>query len=429
MAKTPQEAVKILKEILALLAGAGFPISKTGSTEQQLSSSLQNFQRGNNLPVTGKLDQGTLQKLQEKGLAPTGNDNAVETVNAKPTTSTGKDVVVKNELPRPGFSLGTQRLGGGEAPVGTQKGRALETEQASSRVDSQRPDVEVDLKGMLQSLREAGFAGAGKGKEQLTDAVKKLQRADGLPPTGKLDAKTAESLEKRGVLDSATARALKEQDPTWSPPATTSTADDARLTKTDARHDPDARGAVDGQEAKGASSSNDDSAGVGGKGVDGGAGNGGNVNGDGRVDDGDDDGNSDDVGNTYAGNDDDSDDRRGLANRDDNAFEQAEYWQAPALRAQIDDAFAGLVRDDDGHGAATYGWQVVLHRPGVYAARQPADEILKLLVQQAGPFDPVWQQAIDALNTRLRRYEREAEHVTMSRLKQALQQARYRSLP
>ena len=430
MAKTPQEAVKVLKEILALLAGAGFPVAKTGSSEQQLSSSLATFQRDNNLPVTGKLDQGTLQKLQDKGLAPK-NDAPLEQLGKQPP-ATNRDVVVNNQLPRPGFSLGLQRLGVGDAPAGSQKGRSLETDQAAARVDRQRPDVEVDLKGMLQSLREAGFAGAGKGKEQLQDAVKKLQRADGLPVTGKLDAKTAESLEKRGVLDSTSARALKEQDPTWAPPATTasSSADEQRLTRPDARNDADARGSVDGKDAKGATSRDDVDSAHRGRGSEGGAGSGSEVGADGRVAHGDVDGSSDNFGNNHTGDDDDDDDeRRGRANVDD-LFEsdEPEHWSVPSLAEQIENALATIARDDNKSGAATYAWELHLHRPGIYSARQPAEELLKLVVSKANAFDQVWQQAVAGLNVRLQRYEPDADVVTMARLRQALQRARYREM-
>jgi hypothetical protein len=98
----------------------------------------------------------------------------------------------------------------------------------------------------------------------------------------------------------------------------------------------------------------------------------------------------------------------------------------PRLGLQIDAAFDAIVRDDDGRGAATYGWQVVLHRPGIYAARQPAEEVLKLVVSAAGPFDPVWQQAIDALNARLALFDPTAPAIETGRLRRALQRARYR---
>ena len=396
MAKTPQDAVRVLREIVAALAGAGFPVPKTGSPEQQLQASLRSFQQSNGLPVTGKLDEATAHALEQQGLTPRSSE-ATQAVAGQPAGA--RDVV--DHSPRPGLDPGRLRFGvGGEgssSATPTQKGRTIETDQAAARGAQQRPDVEIDLKSMLNAMRMAGFAGAGRGKEQLTDAVKKLQRVDGLPVTGKIDGQTAEALLRRNVLDSATAQVLKEQDPNWAPPSpstpASSSSDDVR-----------ARGE--------------------------GAGAGGEVAGDsagrGSVHSGDQDGASDDIGNTYTGDDDDDDVRRDHANRDDVDGHDFEHWEMPRLALQIEDAFAAIVRDDDGVGPATYGWELHLHRPGIYSARQPAEEILKLVVTRAGPFDPVWHEALAALNDRLVRFDHEADPVGAPRLKVALQRARYR---
>ncbi len=425
MAKTPQEAQKLLKEIVALMAGAGFPVPKMGNAEQQLPSTLRNFQLKEGLPVTGKLDEATLKAMGDKGLLPGADGGAAKGADSVDVAALfgragGKDVV--EGPPKPGFDFGQPRFAaadGSPSPrsdVPTQKGRSIETDQAVARVAQSKPDVEVDLKSMLNTLRAAGFAGAGKGKEQLTDAVKKLQKAEGLPVTGKIDAKTAEALEKRGVLDPVTAQVLKEQDPAYATSQqTTATATHADA---DARPDVSARG----DDAKGAG---DVGAGSAGRGEDGGDGVG-HDEGAGVVAHGDVDGQSDDIGNNYAGDLDD-DERRGHATvHDDDTDDDADYYEVKGLREQIDLAFDGIVRDDDGRGAATYSWSLVLYRPGIYGRRQPAEELLKLSVSQAGPFDPVWKQATDALNARLLRADDDADPIDMARVAAALQQARYR---
>jgi hypothetical protein len=422
MARTPAEASKVLREIIALLAGAGFPVPKLGSPEQQLQTALKAFQQKEGLPVTGRLDEATKGALEQAGLLPSRADTIVDSSTGRPSAKDGVD-----GAPRPGFDFGVPRFGGGgdQAPTtGTpaQRGRSIETEAAAARVEHSRPDVEVDLRAMLGALREAGFAGAGKGKEQLTDAVKKLQRVDGLPVTGKLDAATATALEKRGVLDAATAQVLREQDPSWAPPSPSTSS--ASSSTTPSSSDPSAP--TTNAEARGAGSG--DVAGTaGGRGSEGGAGVGGEAGATGTTSHGDVDGQSDDIGNGYAGDLDDDDARRGRANRDDDdGADTFGHWEVPRLTHQIDAAFDALVRDDDGRGAATYGWQVVLHRPGIYAARQPAEEVLKLVVSAAGPFDPVWQQALDALNARLALFDPEAPAIDPARLRLALQRARYR---
>ena len=427
-AQTPQEAKKVLGELLALLAAGGFPVPKTGSPEAQLQSSLKSFQRDAGLPVTGTLDKATMSALEERGLMP-GRGEAVEKADPAAGRLTDRVDQAVNRSPfspldaRPGLGLPRGGPGGG-AEVPGQKGRALETEQTALRAEQSRPDVEVDLKSMLQSLKAAGFMGAGKGKEQLQDAVKKLQRVDGLPATGKLDAKTAESLERRGVLDSATAQALKEQDPAWAPTSKNAESPDQERRSALEGRDPTTAGAREGQEAQGRGGE-----GLGtGQGTHGGEGlvKSGVAGGDGRVDDGDPDGASDQAGNAPAGDEDLDDDDRGGANVDDEDALMGRHWQVPPMREQVQGALVRILRDDDGHGPATYGWEIVLHRPGVYAEKQPAEEVLKLVVSAAGPFDPVWRQALNALNERLRRFDDDADPIAFDVVERALQQARYR---
>ena len=417
-ARTPQEAVKLLKEILSLLAAGGFPVAPAsdkgdGGPEQQLSSTLKQLQKQEGLPQTGQLDKKTFEALDRLGLLPK-KESAPESLDQKTLKTSSSEAQFSLGGPRLAAELRAPRAGA-EVPAGTQKTRSVETEQAKERFASSKPDVDVDLRGMLSALKSAGFMGAGKGKEQLTDAVKKLQRVDGLPATGQLDAKTAESLQKRGVIDATTAQALKEQDPSWAPPAATSTASE------------DARGTVKGDDAKG--QAGPEGAANKGKGDAGGVGNTQTVNAtgaDGRVNDGDVDGASGDIGNNYTGDDDDDNDDRGQANVDGDDDDDLAHWEVKPLSQQLEDALLQIVRDNDGDGPATYGWDVRLFRPGVYAAKQPAEELLHLVVTRAGPFDAVWQQALAAVNDKLGRYERDAAAVDDAALRRALQRARYR---
>lgn len=444
-ARTPQEAQKLLKDILALLGAAGFPIPKTGQPEQQLSSTLKQLQKQEGLPQTGQLDQKTFDALDRLGLLP--KNATPESVDPKTTKAPPSETKFQVGGPRLGSEFGAPRAGG-EVPAGTQKTRSVETDQARARVDSNKVEVQVDLKEMLNALKSAGFVGTGKGKEQLQNAVKKLQRVDGLPPTGQLDAKTAASLEKRGVIDPATAQALKEQDPAFqqqqaaaansssssssnapSANSSSSNASSAQTPASEAKGTPrsddlqarEGQGGSDG--ASGGASAGKGKTGGDGAGLDAGA-TGTTTNGD---VDGLNDGASDDIGNAYAGDDDDDDARRGRANIDDDADDDAGHWEAKKLATQLDEALQKIVRDDDGAGPATYAWEVRLHRPGVYGAKQPAEELLRLVVTRAGPFDAVWQQALTAVNDKLRRYEPEAAAVDDATLRIALQRARYRS--
>jgi hypothetical protein len=62
----------------------------------------------------------------------------------------------------------------------------------------------------------------------------------------------------------------------------------------------------------------------------------------------------------------------------------------------------------------------------VYASGQPAEELLRLVVERAGPFDAAWGRAIDALNERLARHEPDAQRLGDDDVRAALQRARYR---
>ncbi len=320
-AKTPQEAQKLLKEILTLLAAAGFPVTPQKAPEQQLSATLKQLQKQEGLPQTGQLDQKTFEALDRLGLLP--KKEATESVDQKTTKSSASETKFQIGGPRLGSDFAAPR-GGSEVPAGTQKTRSVETEQARARVDSNKVEVQVDLKEMLNSLKSAGFVGAGKGKEQLQDAVKKLQRVDGLPPTGQLDQKTAESLERRGVIDKPTAQALKEQDPRWVAAQSSSSSPSSAQAETSARSSSSAQSAANENKGtprgdpfhpadapQGQGGSDGASAG---KGKTGGEGTGIDAGASGTTGNGDVDGLSDDIGNNYAGDDDDDDARRGQAN-------------------------------------------------------------------------------------------------------------------
>jgi hypothetical protein len=445
MARTPAEARAVLHEILTLLASAGFPVPKTGTAEQQLSSSLRLLQKEAGLPPSGVLDAATLRALKDRGLAP-GSREGDATVGSpsgrSPSTTTpatsssethftfGGPSLLAGALPR----LRAGDDSGGAGNSGAARARTVETDAARARVDAGRPDVTLDLKGMLDALRAAGFVGGGRGREQLTDAVKKLQRVDGLPPTGRLDAATTDALQRRGVLDSATALALKEQDPAWHPPApgspASSSSTDVRAPVVGATADPSTQGtlAERSNDLAGRDGAPPTSVAGGGRGDVGGAGTTvGDVGDDGVVDDGDDKGRGSGVGHDVAGDDDDEG-QQGNANVDAAAAEPGAHWRAPTLSDQIIRALRGIQRDDDGRGAATYRFELLLVRPGVYAAGQPARELLRLVVERAGPFDDAWRQALDALNDRLRRYEPEARAFVDADVRAALQRARYRAV-
>jgi hypothetical protein len=433
-ARTPAEARKLIAELLASMRAAGFPVPPTGGAEGQLGQALRLFQESRGLPPTGMLDRQTRDALHEAGLLPPPRTSAE--VEAPPPRA---EAPARFEGLRPGTSgeLGLRRGPSAEVPDGAKSAKAIELEQAVDKSARERPP-EVDLKSFLSTLRAAGFAGAGKGAEQLKDALRKLQRAEGLPPSGQLDRETARALVRRGIVDE---RVLSSFTPSSA---------DGRAAAPDARHEPTSRG-VPERGAEAAQGRGEDSAGEGirGEGAAGGAGpdgratagdKGGQAQGAGATATGErgaaaagEEGDVEDPwsagpeGNAPAGDEEVDDLRRGHANVDDAVAREEDYWEVRSLREQIEAGLAAIARDDDGAGAATYAWDFSLFRPGIYGARQPAERLFHLVVTKAGAFDTLWEDARAALNAKLALLEPEGSSLERQDFEQALKRARYRS--
>ncbi len=464
LATTATEARAVLQQILALLAGAGFPVPPTGTADQQLTAALRRFQKDAGLPLSGTLDARTVAALQHRGLAPasersSGRSEAPDPIPRSSTVAVddtrfvggGPTATLVGEPLRLATGIGG---GGGDLRAGAehnlergpeQRPITIETSAVRARLEHERPGVALDLSSMLAALRAAGFAGAGRGRDQLADAVKKLQRADGLDAHGRIDAPTASALQRRGVVDAAAAQALREQDPAWKasaaaaspspalPPSlpTSVSTDAVRTVRPSAR---DSAVALDGTGSGkgGPTTLTADSPGHAADGgtvvacaVVTGAEAPGGDDGDGE-DDRDERGDRRGLGRDIA--DDEQEGRHGNANVDAEDDAGA-HWRAPSLTAQIERALRAVRRDDDGRGAATYRLELRLVRPGVYTAGQPAPELLRVVVERAGPFDDAWPRALDAWNARLRALEPQARPFSLDDVRAALRRARYRVDP
>ena len=73
-----------------------------------------------------------------------------------------------------------------------------------------------------------------------------------------------------------------------------------------------------------------------------------------------------------------------------------------------------------------YSWDLHLYRPGVYGRRQPAEPLIHLVVTEASPFDPVWDEAREMLAERLRALESDAVPPSAEDFTLALRRARFR---
>lgn len=447
-ARTPQEAQKLIKELLATLRAGGFPVSAAGSTENQLGSALKLFQESRGLPPNGRLDDKTRDALVDAGHLPQP---------AKPERNDSVDVGKKREAPqvelrpRADPKLGTGELTmraptGGEArPDGAKSTQGVELSQLSERSARDKPP-EVDLKSFMSSLRAAGFQGQGKGAEQLKDSLKRLQKAEALPQSGQLDARTAAALVRRGIVDERVmpmtlANAQNASDAQLAR-SDSKRENEARAESKDARQDPSTRGTREAAESDASKGRGDVEGRDGARGEAGGAGDAREsasstkatsasqaaegAQGQGDIHDPWSEGLE---GNAPAGDEDVDDEDRGRANRDDTALDddEAGHWQVPPLSLQIEEGLASIARDDDGSGAATYAWDFTLLRPGVYGAKQPAEKLFHLVVTHASAFDPLWEQAREALNDKLVQLEPDAKRITIDDVTRTLRVARMKS--
>lgn len=100
---------------------------------------------------------------------------------------------------------------------------------------------------------------------------------------------------------------------------------------------------------------------------------------------------------------------------------------APPLPVQIRTELEAIRRDDplpDAPAAATtYSWDASFYKPGAPLDGQP---ILHLVVERAGPFDPAWFKAREALAQKQREYEPGRATVTAEDFTAALRRARVR---
>jgi hypothetical protein len=97
---------------------------------------------------------------------------------------------------------------------------------------------------------------------------------------------------------------------------------------------------------------------------------------------------------------------------------------AQLLILQIRKALDAIVRDEvTGSGATTYSWDVRLFRPG---SAIDGGGVLHVVVDKAGPFDPVWGKAREAINQKQRELEPGRALLTQEDLAAALRRARVR---
>lgn len=97
---------------------------------------------------------------------------------------------------------------------------------------------------------------------------------------------------------------------------------------------------------------------------------------------------------------------------------------APLLILQIRTALEAVTRDATSTSTATtYSWDLRLYAPG---AAKDGEGILHLVVKNAGPFDPVWHKAREAIVLRQREHEPGRALLTNEDIQNAIRRARVR---
>lgn len=457
VAATPQEAKKLAKTLLAALRGKGVPANT-------LPLAIKQFQKSAGLPETGQLDPKTQAALTEAGLLPPAGDKAGadKTGGKAPAKADGpgapaRDQVVQAPSKKLGDVVGRTpdrpAAPGSGTPAG-EKGHLVTLEQTKALAEHMATDAQRGPLELLENLASLGFFGAGKGADQLRDALRAFQKSAGLPTTGKIDPETAKALQDKGALPqsphegqgtargagreaAADAQAARSQSGAQSgdaksaargDPSTTTAHEQARSDTDQGTRDPHYRGVPEGQgdpQARaGRAAEGEGKARRKGKGGDGDATEG---EGEGGVDEGDEDGTETDDTNSPAGDDDLDSRRRGHATLDDGSGDEAGHYEIPALSEQLRAALEQIERDDDGRGPVTYRWDVTFYKPGIYGAYQPAEPLWHIGIEQVTAFDDVWQQACDALARRITEKESPSAAPAWDDFERALRRARARS--
>jgi len=479
--KAPSQLNKISQSIIKNMRAAGFDGGGKRGVEGQLKHAVTQFQRANDLPQTGRLDQPTVAALKDQGLL----------------TLPGQQ--------RPG---GAQARGEGRAPVGAQRGQAPPpaardgyAKATQNKILPQQPRnlpraageksggenflsfLANLLKGTLGVGKGAGGAGgnaaggaeggaeagaqqqagaeAGRGAPQEARPQEARAQQQARPQEtreARQDARQQEAKPQEQRPQEARAQAgrgaqaggsAREAAATVAKPAIQARADgqpaqaaapgvaaaqsraaeQQRVVSTTATQDPTQKGltqdegdldALEGQGKKVGERS--------GRGEDGEDEDGAPEEADGEGGVGleeEADATERDVGNATSGTEHARDLERGHATLDDGSEAEAGYYEIPPLSQQLREALSSIEREAGrDHKTTTYRWELTLYRPAIYGAGQKAQELLHLVVDEATAYDEVWQRARDEVNKHLRRLEPDAAPLELEDFVRALQRAR-----
>ncbi len=96
---------------------------------------------------------------------------------------------------------------------------------------------------------------------------------------------------------------------------------------------------------------------------------------------------------------------------------------AASLSEQLRPALDAIVKHDAGPKASVYSWDVSLYRPGQQTSGDP---VLHVVVDKAGPFDPAWAKAVEAIARKQVELEPSRKPISLMDMQFALKRARAR---
>jgi hypothetical protein len=137
-------------------------------------------------------------------------------------------------------------------------------------------------------------------------------------------------------------------------------------------------------------------------------------------------GHQDGDGNQATGDEDREDKRRGAALVDDGSGADEGAYEIPSMEEQLRQALRDIRKevDQDPNKPTTYLAEFVLYKPGVYQSATMAPQVLNLKVTRATAYDEVWMEALEAVNKRIKLYDKESWPLTVDDIYNALQRAR-----
>ncbi|MFH1807443.1 MAG: peptidoglycan-binding protein [Pseudomonadota bacterium] len=407
MSLSPRDAMALAQHIVKNLVAQGYGAKPQGQLEQQLKQVLQAAQRSHGLNMSGKLDNPTMALLRSLGVVATqtsgpkgvlenkdGFVRQASTRNAPPEASPKTEQAVKQSLVENLASLLERNLG----DLGKRLGSLLLG--LAARGEALGDQVRQALDGLRGAAGEAAARIQGRGAEGQPQAA--------LPPASVTTAQVATSVAAPAAAQVQNGERARSESllATKDPKDRGAPVGDALSDQGKGKQGQHA-GMLGGGEGEGAPEETGED--------------------DGLSTDPDDDGSERDTGNAPSGDENFADPERGHAQLDDGSAAGEGYYEIPAFEEQVLEALAAIVRDpESATRATTYSWDLVLYKPGVYGAGQKGEELVHLEVQNATPFDPVWDKARGEIGRILRRYQPGALPPSRAEIEVALRRARVR---